>query len=316
MSTSRHGIAGFSRLAFCVALASLGTNVLAHDFWIRPTSFAAKPGETLRASLLVGEQMKGESRPLRSDRIHEFVILGPEKDGRARTTESQEGADPAGTFSTSTPGLHVISFEGKENIITLEAEKFEAYLREEGLEHIIADRAARGETALPGREAYARCAKSLVRVGDSTDGPWATRRSPRLEIMPATNPLTLKAGQPLSVTLLKAGTPIANAKIVARREQDPTRTISTRTDDGGAATLALDGPGVWLITSVHMERAAGRSDVDWISLWSSLTFELAPAAGAPTAPPNASLPAGPAPGATGAPQATPTTPSAPEPAPR
>jgi uncharacterized GH25 family protein len=297
-------------IGVCTTLAAGTGAALAHDFWIRPAAFTAKPGETLRASLLVGEQMKGESRPLRKDRVNEFVILGPEKNALSRTTESQDGADPAGTFSTSTPGLHVISFEGKENVITLAPDEFKSYLIEEGLEHIIEDRAARGESQLPGREAYARCAKSLVRIGDSIEGPWAALRSPRLELVPVRNPLALKAGEPLALKVLHAGNPLANAKVVARREQDPARTVSVRTDTGGLATLPLDGSGVWLITSVHMERAAGRSDVDWLSLWASLTFEITPTDAVPTASPSSTPPA------PATPPLTPTTPSAPKPEPR
>lgn len=279
----------FARPRALIAAATLlfaSSAALSHDFWIRPVSFSSMSGQPVRASLMVGEHMKGESRPLRTDRVSEFVILGPESAAKPRPNQASEGDDPAGHFTATAPGLHVISYEGKEATITLGPAEFEAYLREEGLEHIVQDRAARGESVQPGRESYSRCAKSLISVDGKLDGPWATPRSSRLDLIPATNPLALKPGESPTISLVRAGKPLGNAKIVARREQDPTRTTTARTDSAGRASLPLEGAGVWLITSVHMERAEGRTDVDWLSLWASLTFEIAAPEPAPPAIPS------------------------------
>jgi hypothetical protein len=40
----------------------------------------------------------------------------------------------------------------------------------------------------------------------------------------------------------------------------------------------MEEPGVWMITTIHMVRAAAGLDAEWESFWASLTFEIPPAA--------------------------------------
>lgn len=49
--------------------------------------------------------------------------------------------------------------------------------------------------------------------------------------------------------------------------------ITARSDSRGRAAFSLPKAGVWLIKSVWIVPAPAGSDVDWESLWASLTFE-------------------------------------------
>src|SRR5207249_7443329 len=63
--------------------------------------------------------------------------------------------------------------------IELEPEKFESYLKDEGLERVVKIRSDRKETLKPGREVFSRCAKTLLKVGaGAADGQ--DRKSTRL----------------------------------------------------------------------------------------------------------------------------------------
>jgi hypothetical protein len=54
------------------------------------------------------------------------------------------------------PGTHLIAFDMHPSSITLPAEKFQTYLRDEGLEFIAKRREASGTAATPGRERFRR----------------------------------------------------------------------------------------------------------------------------------------------------------------
>ncbi len=54
--------------------------------------------------------------------------------------------------------------------MALEAQKFEDYLRDEGLERIIDQRNKNGQSAAPGRERFYRCAKALLDIPGPASG--------------------------------------------------------------------------------------------------------------------------------------------------
>ncbi len=254
---------------------------LAHDFWVRPASFRMGVGEQIQTRLFVGMDMQGEPRAFKKDRAKEFTITGASTEGKPVPMVSAEGGEPAGTFVASKPGLHVITYQSRESTIDLAPDKFDEYLREEGLEHIIAERDKLGEKSANGREAYARCATSMIVVGDATEGPWAKPRGLPIELVPVANPSASKPGDTLKFTLLRDGKPLKDAKVVARCEVTPKEPASARTDQNGVVEFKVGKAGVWMVTSVTMERAVGRTDVDWVSWWASLTFEVAAPPAAP-----------------------------------
>jgi hypothetical protein len=52
---------------------------------------------------------------------------------------------------------------------------------------------------------------------------------------------------------------------------------TARTDAKGSATFTLKQPGLWVLNAVVMDQPPeGRTDADWVSTWSSLSFDLAP----------------------------------------
>ena len=159
----------------------------------------------------------------------------------------------------------------------LEAEAFESYLREEGLERVIARRAADGESALPGLEIFSRNAKAmLVAPGAEAASRTPTWRRPvglTLELVPETDPRRPTAEGRFAVRLLFRGRPLPGALVKALPKDGHERLLSARTDAQGRVRFALAEPGIWLISAVHMIDAPAASGARWESLWSSLTFE-------------------------------------------
>jgi uncharacterized GH25 family protein len=238
----------------------------AHDLWIEPSSFRPAVGERVVVALRVGQDLAGEPAPRIPALIDRFVLGDSPIVGRA-------GADPAGSVVVARPGLQWIGYQSKGYPVSLGARKFEDYLKEEGLERVIAERKKKGQSAAPERERFYRCAKSLldVRVGiTKADAPIGQT----LELVPQKNPYALSRGDALPLSLLFRGKPIANVLVVAMRKGAPERAVRARTDAKGRVTLRLDGAGFWLVKAVHMEAAPPNAGVDWESWWASMTFDL------------------------------------------
>jgi uncharacterized GH25 family protein len=247
-----------------------GSAVLAaHDFWLAPGSFHTKPGAVLSLSLRVGEHFDGEAVPRRTAVIERFVVAGPT--GVAEVA-GREDADPAGLLRPKEPGLYVVGYRSRPSTLSLDAAKFEQYLREEGLERIIEQRAARGEQLKPGRERYSRSAKSLVLVGDAPAPGFDRILGLTLEIVPEQDPYG-SGGRGASFRLLFEGQPLEGTLVMALNRDRPREPLRARTDRRGRVTFEGLGPGVWLVKAVHMTAVPAGGDADWDSVWASLTFE-------------------------------------------
>ena len=249
------------------------TSALGHDFWLLPSSFAPKRGEVMKVGLRVGDEFPGEVVKRNEQRLAMFVSAPEGRTADAKPIVGRDGDSVAGLLRVEHNGTHVLAYRGNPVPLTLEAEKFESYLKEEGLESIIAKRAQRGESGKPGVERYSRAAKAVVQVGKATRGA-TTPVGLRLEITPDAETGALKAGDRLSVTLTFEGKPLEGALVGARTPEDAKSHELVRTDASGKATFTIAKAGMWLIHSVHMVEAPKDSGADWESTWSSLTFEL------------------------------------------
>lgn len=259
------------RHSFFFVLAALAAAaVSAHDFWIEPSAFRVEKGGQVGVALRVGEGYRGDPVARDPEKIRRFVLVGPAGE---QALPGDAGQDPAGKAVIAGPGLFVIGYHGQPSSITLEAPKFEAYLREEGLERVIALRAARGESALPGREIYSRCAKALVASGRTEKTSADRRLGLPLELVPEANPYEGRGG-PTAVRLLFRNQPLEGALVVALPKDAPEKKVEARTDSAGRVVLELGAGRTWLVKTVHMVEAPAGSGADWESLWASLTFEI------------------------------------------
>jgi hypothetical protein len=263
-----------------LAILLAGTPALAHDFWIEPSTYRPAPGDVVKLHLRVGERFVGEVVRRTDANIERFVAAGPGPDAAETPVLGPDGGDPAGLLrveSRAAGGVIVVGYRGRHSSIVLEAEKFEAYLREEGLERVVAARAKAGASAAPGREIYSRCAKALLLASPDEGGGGAgfdRALGFTLEIVPEASPFEAKPGESLPVRLLFRGKPLEGALVAALCADAPDARVEARTDAEGRARLALAKPGAWLVKAVHMVPAEGRDDADWESFWGSLTFEL------------------------------------------
>src|SRR5262245_44045859 len=121
---------------------SLGTLFLvvssasAHDFWLEPATFHPMSGRPVAIRLLVGDGFARESE--RSFDRAATIRFQARRGVRtvALLASGREGKSPFVEVSFEHPGQHWLGLERSRKTIRLEAEKFNDYLVEEGLDRI------------------------------------------------------------------------------------------------------------------------------------------------------------------------------------
>jgi hypothetical protein len=272
------------RLTILATLLLLSAAASAHEYWLLPDRFAAAPGDEIGIAHRVGTGWPGENFPRDPGRIVRFAFIDMKGE---RPIGGDPGADPAGTVTLRTAGLGLAIYRSTASRVSLEPALFESYLRDEGLDTVVAWRAAHGESALPGEEMFSRNAKAMVVAGADGASParlaalgghdaqlWRRPLGLTLEIVADTDPRQLASGAPFTLRVLYRGKPLAGALVKTFAQGSVVTESRVRTDAAGRATLTLGKPGVWLVNTVHMIDAPAGSGARWESLWSSLVFEL------------------------------------------
>ncbi|MBO6513309.1 MAG: DUF4198 domain-containing protein [Phycisphaerales bacterium] len=273
-------------LAITTLLATLITATNAHEFWIQTSRVSTAQGPKLEIKLMHGHRFDGH--PLLTDepQIHRFEIVHAPDDSTDIPYAHRQSVTHADAHDTG-----IIVYESNLYRSNLSAERFEAYLKEEHLDHVIADRALKNETNKEGRELYARCSKSIL----SPEDPSKTSASIHtidhavglpleiiIESIQIADNHTNSADEPdpihhtVTARVLHNGSPAADLRTVATSSADPDTLLELTTDSDGRIEFQTDLSSEWMITTLHIkrltERQSEQTDADWISYWSSITF--------------------------------------------
>ena len=272
MMSPPFGSSMFRRLGLLVvaAVALTQATLFAHDMWIEPTTFSPEPGQIVGVRLRVGQDLLGDPLPLDHALVNQFVL---EDAAGRKPVVRRDGADPAGFLRVAMPGLVVIGYRSNPSAIEMAADKFNQYVKEEGLDAVAALRSRRHETGAKARELFSRCAKSLVLSGSPSEAQGDRRLGFTLELVAERNPYALRPGQDLPVRLTYENRPLAGALVVAMNRLNPAEKLTARTDNDGRVRFRLRPGGMWLVKAVHMVPAAAGANAEWASFWASLTFE-------------------------------------------
>jgi uncharacterized GH25 family protein len=160
--------------------------------------------------------------------------------------------------------------------LKLDGPAFNAYLKEEGLDHVLAARKAQGRLQEGSQERYSKFVKALVQVGDETSDSYQAMFGYAAELTPLTNPYTLKLGDTLAVRCVVDGKPAVGQILFAGgRTPKGDRIAMTRlvADDDGVVRVRLTSAGAWYVKTVHM-REVSEPDANYESRWSTLTWGM------------------------------------------
>jgi uncharacterized GH25 family protein len=252
-------------------IALSGAPLFAHDLWIEPATFSPQLGQMVGVRLRVGQDLLGDPVPRDPALVNQFVI---EDAAGRKPVAGRNGADPAGFLRVSMPGLLVIGYRSNPSAVELPADKFNQYLKEEGLEAIAALRARRNETGATARELFSRCAKSLVLSGSPSEAQGDRPLGFTFELVAERNPYAVRAGEDFPVRLTYENRPLAGALVVGMNRLNPSDKLAARSDADGRVRLRLRPGGMWLVKAVHMVPAPAGTNAGWVSFWASLTFEM------------------------------------------
>jgi hypothetical protein len=225
----------------------------AHDFWIEPSSFAPREGETVALRLKVGHFDAGEGVPRDTSRIERFVAVSAQG---ATPIAGIDGRDPAGYIRWSAERPGVIAYESLPRATRLSPAAFKRYVKEERLRN--AGR-QRGELL----DRFSRSARLIFPDGGQS---WQRPAGLPLEILPQNDPW---AESEVRFLVTFNGTPLSKASVIAVDRRNPHAERHAVTDAQGRVTLTLPGSGPWLVKCVRAERVKPNEFRSW---WGSLVF--------------------------------------------
>jgi uncharacterized GH25 family protein len=251
-------------------VASLAT---AHEFWMQPKKFLFKKGETMVVDFMVGENFEGEFWDLKKHRVVKFDHLVAGKfTSLVNSVQPGQGKNLSITFQQE--GTQLLVMQSNNAFIKLDGEKFNAYLKEDGLDEILEHRTKTNTLTDSASEHYARCAKLLVQVGDRKDDTYRKIAGLPLEIIPLSNPYSMQIGDELKFRVLFHGKPLAFSLVkVWNKGEGKTFIQNLHTEKDGVVTTRLSNSGSWMISTVKMV-SSKEETADWQSYWSTLVFGL------------------------------------------
>lgn len=257
-------------IAFLI-IFTIGLIVQAHEFWLQPDKFLYQKGEVLKLNFMVGEDFTGERWDLKRHRLVRFDHhAGSYSNGLIEAVVPGEGNNLE--IKLEHEGTHLFVMQSNNAFIELEAEKFNAYLKEDGLEDILAYRTKTNTLDKGAREYYQRSAKLLVQAGNKPDETFNKTVGTPIEIIPVTNPYALKQGAEMKFQVVFEGKPLAFTLVkVWNRKDNRTAVQNIYTEKDGTFTTRLSNTGMWMVSCVKMVPAK-EAGADWQSYWGSLVF--------------------------------------------
>lgn len=245
--------------------------IFAHEFWLQPEKFRYAPGEDINIRFWVGEDFDGTNWSGNKSKVKSLQLIQDNiKDNLADQLSDEQGDSLQ--VSIFDEGTAIIAFNSTNSFIQLDTTKFNAYLREDGLQSTIDYRLAHHETDSSGREFYQRSVKTLIQVGDKKTNVSQPTNLP-LDIIPLSNPYTLSAGDTLTVKMLFNKKILFNQLVnVWQRVEGKTSKMVYQTNEKGEVSFAIGLAGKWMVSTVKMLRLEHEPAANWQSYWGSCTW--------------------------------------------
>lgn len=255
---------------FVVLMAAVAES---HEFWLQPQKFKYRVGEELFLHFMVGDHFEGEVWDLQKHKIEKLEIhhLAQFSDLRTAVTPTQKEKLK---HKLTEAGTHLVVLQSDASFMESDAQKFNDYLKEDGLENVVALRKKTGTENASAKESYTRFAKLLVQVGDTPDDTFKKKVGLRIEIIPQQNPYALKTGDYLQCLVLFDGMPAKNQLTKVWNKVGNTAILQNMyTENDGMVKFPISSKGPWMISAVTMIPSQ-KAGADWQSFWGSLLFGI------------------------------------------
>lgn len=260
-------------IAAMIAWLGLALTAAAHDTWLSPSTYTASPGDRVAFHLTSGMKFPELDYAIKPERVANGAVRFA-----GETTELKEfvRAEHALQFERAftEAGVATVWLQLSPKELELTDDKVAEYLDEIRA----SEETRRAWAAQKGKqkwqERYTKCAKTCVAIGDAqSDSSWSQPVGLRLEVLPLTNPTTLRRGEEAKFKLLRNGQPLANAAIVLHFKESRDAAFQT-TDVEGLVTFRFDKSGAALLSSVYLQPAT--DGPKWESEFATFSFEVKP----------------------------------------
>ncbi|RYU96843.1 DUF4198 domain-containing protein [Emticicia agri] len=242
---------------------------IAHEFWLEPQKFLLEAGEKLHLKIFVGEGFVGEEIDFSKFKVAKYTHYSPDDEENTSGSLNEQQLNDFLKFEKE--GNHLIALNNTNKHIELEADKFNEYLKEEGLDNVLQWRKEHGALNKKGREMYQRCVKTLLQVGKTQNELYRRNTGMRLELIPQQNPYIAK--ESLTFQVLFDNKPVENALLLVwQKGIEKPNVRKFRTDATGKVTFSFEPKGIFMISTVQMVPHTDSTEADWQSYWGSYTF--------------------------------------------
>ncbi len=202
----------FKSLSLVVAILFL----CSHDLYVKMDTYFLQPNHTAKLSLYNGTFEKSENIITR-DRMLDasFIAHGKRTAIDSSDWKDQDSTITQLTFNTGKAGTYLAGVSTKARDIALPAQKFNDYLKHDGVLDMLEKRTKEGDLEQDAIESYQKHVKAIFQVGDVKTDDWKAKLDYPIEFVPLTNPYESYSGDSLKVKLLLDGEPLSNQLVIA-----------------------------------------------------------------------------------------------------
>jgi uncharacterized GH25 family protein len=265
------------RILFLLVVATIFiSTAAAHDLFLKLDSFFVSVNEKISVKVLNGSFMDSEG-VVSFQRLKDVSVVSP-AGTRLNPKETDFTKDEKTSYLNLQPseeGNYVAGLSTMPREIDLKAKDFNEYLREDGIPDTLAERRRKKELTKDVRERYSKHVKMIFQVGGKQSDNYKTTLGYPVEIVPQSNPYTLKTGDTFEFLCLKDGKPLTNQFVMTGRDEGGRLIVgeNVRTDKKGVAKIKLSGAGKWYVKFIQMTRLTDPK-LNYESKWATLTFEI------------------------------------------
>lgn len=289
-------------------LLSLIVILCSHDLYVKLDTYFLKINQEATINLYNGTFEKSENIITR-DRMLDASLLFNGKRLQIDTTQwqDQDSTITKFAFAPFEMGTYVAGVSTKARNIELTAEKFNNYLKHDGVLDMLEYRKKNNQLDKDAIESYQKHVKAIFQVGKEKTDDWKTVLGYPIEFIPLTNPYGKYTGDKIEVKLLLNGKPLSNQLVYSnhihgkhhhdhghdhqkheykhdnhdhthdsKENEEHTHTDGDelRTNADGIVTVDLKHDGIYYLRTIYMENVTDNTELTHQSKWATLTFEV------------------------------------------
>ena len=262
------------KILFTIFIFAVAAAALAHEFWLQPQQFIFNKGETASIRFNAGENFTGENWTGNKSRVQTLIHYLPSGKRADVSALLSDNKGDSLQLPLQEEGTHMVVFNSVNSFINLEPEKFNEYLKEDGLNNAAKYRKQHNEENINGKEYYQRSVKTLLQVGNIKTNKILEKTVLPLDIVPSKNIYAATDKTKMKFTVFFKQEPLPNTSVRVWRNYPGQALITKKftTNRKGQITADISLPGQWMVSCVHMERNTADTTADWQSYWASVTF--------------------------------------------